>query len=139
MLISEVIPVKCSKMGVSVYMKEYIYEDICIYPIEYKKRCYVSYVRQYTFREHTKFMELIGFLLTKVEAVMQKQTFGRDLINQQWCEQRGECRVVAMHDMQEYTCGCQVLFLPLHYIHGCLYQNHSKSRLILCFKVTGER
>lgn len=47
-LISEVIPVKCSKMDVSVRMKEYIYEDICIYPVEYKKRCYVYYVRQYT-------------------------------------------------------------------------------------------
>lgn len=55
-------------MDVSVRMKEYIYEDICIYPVEYKKTVH--------FREHTNFMELIGFLLTKVEAVMQKQTFG---------------------------------------------------------------
>lgn len=58
-------------------------------------------------------MEFIGLLIAKVEAIMQKQTFLGGLRNQQCCEQEGKCWVVAVRDIQEYTCGWQVLFLPV--------------------------
>lgn len=58
-------------------------------------------------------MEFIGFLIAEVEAIMKKYTFFGGLINQQCYEQDGECWVAAMHDIDKYLHGWQVLFLPL--------------------------
>jgi len=50
-------------------------------------------------------MEFIGFLIAKLEAIMQKKTyycFGGP-INQCCFEQEGECWVVVVHDMEVCT------------------------------------
>lgn len=52
-------------MDVSVYMKD------CIYPTEYKEVLCIL-CQTLLFRGHTNFMELIDFLITKVEAIMKK-------------------------------------------------------------------
>lgn len=57
-------------MDVSVYMKE------GIYPREYKKRCmYPISCQTLHFREHADLVEFIGFLIAKLEAIMQKKTY----------------------------------------------------------------
>lgn len=93
-------PLECLKMDASVYMKE------GIYPREYKKRCiYPISCQTLHFREYTDFPEFIGFLIAKLEAIMQKKTYYclGELINQQCCKWEGECWVVVVHDRGVYS------------------------------------